>query len=66
MYNFLVADLEDLTDAVVGSDSGQDDSLMFYADEESYFFIGHTSGDKVTFSCSAAALTPDRVRIREQ
>ena len=66
-YNFLVADLQGLTETVDGTtDASQANSLMFYADEESYFFLGHTSGDKVTFACSTSMNTPDRVRIRQQ
>ena len=66
-YNFLVADLQGLTETVDGTtEAAQANSLMFYADEESYFYLGHTSGDKVTFACSTSMNTPDRVRIRQQ
>ena len=63
-HRFLLADLTGLTD---GTDNGAIDSgnaLTFLADEETYFYLGQTSGDKVLVGSSRGELSPGTVRIR--
>ena len=63
-HRFLVADLIGLTDAADGNMPSTANSLTFLANEETYFFIGQTSGDKVLVGSSSAGVQPGTVRIR--
>ena len=63
-HRFLVADLTGLTDAADGDSPSTANSLTFLADEETYFFIGQTSGDKVLVGTSSGSVLPGTVRVR--
>ena len=63
-HRFLVADLEGRTD---GTDDGvvsDANALTFLGNEEAYFHLGKTSGDKVLVGASMATFLPGTVRIR--
>ena len=63
-HRFLVADLTGQTAASDGGSISDANSLMFVANEEHYFFLGHTSGGKVLVGVSESTVTPSNVRIR--
>ena len=63
-YRFLVADLTGLADAADGDGPITANSLTFLADEETYFHLGQTSGDKVLVGSSSTTVQPGTVRIR--
>ena len=63
-HRFLVADLTGQTESTDGATINDSNSLMFVANEEHYFFLGHNSGGKVLVGTSDAATTPGNVRIR--
>ena len=63
-HRFLVADLTGQTASTDGAAVTDTNSLMFVANEEHYFFLGHTSAGKVLVGASADDITPSSVRIR--
>ena len=63
-FRFLVADLTGLTDGIDNGATSDGNALMFYANEERYFFLGKTSGGKVLVGASNVDVNPSEVRIR--
>ena len=63
-HRFLVADLTGLTDGLDNGTSSSANALTFLADEESYFYLGKTSGGKVLVGANRGETQPGTVRIR--
>ena len=63
-HRFLIADLTGLTDGTDNGATSDANALMFVADEETYFFLGKTSGDVVLVGSSSGEVQPGTVRIR--
>ena len=63
-HRFLVADLTGQTAGIDNGAVSDTNSLMFVANEEEYFFLGHTSAGKVLVGASATSVSPSNVRIR--
>ena len=63
-HRFLVADLTERTNAEDGDTPSTANALTFLANEETYFFMGQTSGDKVLVGSSSSSVLPGTVRIR--
>ena len=62
-HRFLVADLTGVTAAAGGTTVSSSNSLAFLADEESYFYLGMTTGGKITAATSSDT-SPGTVRVR--
>ena len=58
--------MSDLTGLTAGTDGGDIFSggspMFFYADEEEYFYLGRTTGNKILIGCSITT-APDMVRV---
>ena len=63
-YRFLVADLTGQTAALNNGAVSDTNSLMFLVEEESYFYLGHTTGGKVLVGRSGGDISPGTVRMR--
>ena len=63
-HRFLVADLTGLADGIDNGAASDANALTFIADEETYFFLGQTSGDKILVGSSSGTVSPSTVRIR--
>ena len=63
-HRFLVADLTGLTVSTDGGSATDATALTFLADEETYFFVGRTTGGNVLIGSSREELNPGTVRIR--
>ena len=62
-HRFLIADLTGVTAAAGGTAVSSSNSLVFLADEETYFYLGMTTGGKITAAASSTT-SPGTVRVR--
>ena len=63
-HRFLVADLTGLTAANDNAMATTANALTFQADEETYFYLGRTTGGNVLVGTSNGSVIPGTVRIR--